>query len=753
MNRHTSIAFHTIVLALCLGRFLTASSANAAIPAVTPSGQNAADTIAADSISGTYNLEELEIVSVRRLVQSDGAKLTYNVSEDPERASSPILEILRKVPGVTVDAEDNVRVNGKTNFRILLNNHDDALLQGDIKTVLKSLPASSIKKIEVISKPDAKYDAEGWGGILNFVTEQNTRLEGFLAQLSAYMTSRGGGGSVYARGKLGNTIIGANVSVQEPFGIKNSNKSESRTEDLADNNVTLSNQRAKFGNPKYLNTQVNGSWEPDTANLFTFGISFSQMKNPMTNTETRALYTSDMDMLWQVERFTDFHNRYLDTGGNISYQHTFGQAHTLVGSYMFMYGRNTTDATYTVISQEGSLHEMPFMSKYKRTKSFTHIGQIDYSNHIGGQHLVEAGAKMSLVHDDGFNLTHQGLAPSESSVIQGSEMNLTQHRDIFALYASYTATFGRYHLKAGVRYEHTRMGLDYHTPGYESYMRHLNDVVPDVAVTRSLTQASSLRLSWSARISRPGLSYLNPYVDTSIPGQLSYGNPGLKSGHTNNVALSYSNYDHPLSGSAEIGYRFSRNGISDIVFYHEGILNSTYANVGHERNPYGELNLNWNPSRTWSAMLWYGVNYADYRAHSELLDAHRCGWQQTVNVQATYTAPFGLRASAYGGWWSPWIDLQSRGSDGYFYGLGLSRSFLAKDAMRLSLSAANFLPAWHKNSYTQESETVRLRHNSRYQQWSVNFSVSWTIGSLKADVKSTAAKIQMETTAAGSSNK
>ena len=81
---------------------------------------------------GYMDLEEFVIVQQKKLVESDGAKLTYNVTEDPESGSSNILEILRKVPGVTVDAEDNVKVNGQSSFKILMNNREDPMLKGDI---------------------------------------------------------------------------------------------------------------------------------------------------------------------------------------------------------------------------------------------------------------------------------------------------------------------------------------------------------------------------------------------------------------------------------------------------------------------------------------------------------------------------------------------------------------------------------------------------------------------------------------------
>ena len=141
------------VTAFSLISYLNTIAVVAATAEVPDTTISATPTVETDTVgaAGYTDLEDFVIVQQKKLVESDGAKLTYNVTEDPESGSSNILEILRKVPGVTVDAEDNVKVNGQSSFKILMNNREDPMLKGDLKTVLKSIPASSIKKIEVIS--------------------------------------------------------------------------------------------------------------------------------------------------------------------------------------------------------------------------------------------------------------------------------------------------------------------------------------------------------------------------------------------------------------------------------------------------------------------------------------------------------------------------------------------------------------------------------------------------------------------------
>lgn len=132
------------------------------------------------------------------------------------------------------------------------------------------------------------------------------------------------------------------------------------------------------------------------------------------------------------------------------------------------------------------------------------------------------------------------------------------------------------------------------------------------------------------------------------------------------------------------------------------------------------------------------------KAESELLKAKNIGWQYYFNTNVNYTMPCKVRLSAYGGFYTGWMDLQSRGSNGYYYGLSGSRSFLKDDALTLSLSLSNILPVSRRSHYEQVSETAMVRSSNLNKQWNVGLSISFKFGGLKSDVKRTAASIDKE---------
>ena len=165
----------------CLSLLLLAS-----IPAAAQSEPSDSIVYApTDSLPDVEELEGVTVTAKKPVIQSEADRLIYNVDEDPAATTNSALEMMRKVPMLSVDGEDNVKLKGQENYKIYLNGKPDPTLSSNYKEVLRSMPASSIKKIEVITEPGAKYDAEGLGGIINIVTFSSARLEGYTVNIGA----------------------------------------------------------------------------------------------------------------------------------------------------------------------------------------------------------------------------------------------------------------------------------------------------------------------------------------------------------------------------------------------------------------------------------------------------------------------------------------------------------------------------------------------------------------------------------------
>ncbi len=153
-------------------------------------------------------LQQVVVTAQKPLVKADIDKIAYSIEDDPDSKSNTVLEMLRKVPMVTVDGEDNIKVNGKSSFKVYVNGKPNKMMSDNPTDVLKSLPANTVKRIEVITNPGPKYDAEGVGGIINIITTEGG-FEGYTVTLSGNAGNRGAGGGAFGTVKQGKLTVSA----------------------------------------------------------------------------------------------------------------------------------------------------------------------------------------------------------------------------------------------------------------------------------------------------------------------------------------------------------------------------------------------------------------------------------------------------------------------------------------------------------------------------------------------------------------
>src|SRR5579863_6036287 len=212
------------------------------------------------------SLKEVAVVSQRPLIQQKPGKLIYDMQADPESKAKSLLDMLHKIPFITVDAQDNVSLKGNTNFKVFINGRPSAMMDNNLTAVLRTMPASSVQRIEVITNPPAKYDAEGVGGIINIITVKNVD-NGYRGNINTSERfpnggPNAGGGFTMKDGKFGiNVYAGAGIynDLQTNF----SNTQQSTGSDL----TLLMQDGYKHNNSRngYMGTEL--SYEVDSLHL------------------------------------------------------------------------------------------------------------------------------------------------------------------------------------------------------------------------------------------------------------------------------------------------------------------------------------------------------------------------------------------------------------------------------------------------------------------------------------------------------
>lgn len=689
-------------------------------------------------------LEEVVVTGKRPIIETSGDKVAYNMDEDPSSQTSSVLEMLRKVPMVSVDGKDNIYINGQQNFKIYLNGKEDPMLSQNASMVLKNLPASSIVKVEVILEPGAKYDAEGVAGILNIITTGKKSAEGYLATLTAGISNRHANVGAYARTKINKVTASVDVGYSNT-AIAAGVESDAEIDRYVTQPDGAESLTAQTMTQKQKNQFISGtlqlSWEPDTLNLFTLSANtFAVWGRNWFDTRSEFFpVASRPEVLWSNCQGMTTDWTWSSLTVNAGYQHNFDmKGHNMVLSYQYVHGWDSQELWQSYSEQVGT--DYPDIYDYQNSPTNEHTVQLDYTNPLSSVLLLETGAKGIFRRNssDGYTLT--GTSWDDLHNTSDNTVKLSQYQDVAAVYGSLTARYKGWTVKGGLRYEFTHMGVDFHTPGYDNYSSYLNDWVPNGSVGYTIAPAQTLHASYQMRIRRPGVDELNPHRVVILPDMEQSGNPDLTSEVNHNVALQYSNFAGRVGWNLRASYSFSNNQIDQLYNQDGNTLLCTYVNSGSEKVAGLTAYVRYAPSQKFSFSVNGQANYLYYKFSGQNLKNH--GWMYGLGGDVNYTLPWAIQANAYGGWQTRAVSLQGWRSGYYYYGLSLSRSFLKGDKLKVTVSTNNFATPTFTFKQYMNTGNSRVFMGVNAKAWSVGLSVSYTLGSMSTDVKRTSTSIQ-----------
>lgn len=700
-----------------------------------------------DSIPTTM-LDDLVVESKVALVQNDGAKITYNTESDPTAASGTVIDLLRKVPGVSVSGDDEVSLNGMKSFKWQLNGRDEPVMRTNAKDVLRAMPSAMVERVEVIRDPGAKEDAEGAGGIINIVLMQAQKQvvnDGAAGRLNLNAGLRGESASGNVIAKKGDFTVSATgvYSMTGPMINSSDNVTEIEYLKSGDRLSTESSQQQHYN---YGMGSINMSWQPNAANLFTAGGNLTHTRGWVDGTQVSQTMTDSQGrLLWRTLMPTSMTYQSRTVSANTAYQHNFASpGHNIVLSYLFNYTPIEVLMSNWLEEKEGPAPlTSPAMESNRLTFAREHTVQLDYTNPLGGgAHTIEAGAKGIFRHNTTDNANLYGPSLSELTQVESVTDRIMQLQDVLAVYASYTGRYGAFTTRLGVRDEYTHGGLDYRMDPSRDFRAGYNDVVPNASLAYSFGSTGNLRLAYSMRITRPNIEQINPFLLRQTETVYSKGNPDLTSEHTHSLSLSYSQYGRLLGGSLTLTGAQS-NDIIEGYSYTEGErFITTYANLGRRREMLLSASVMSSAIPGMNISLNATTGYAHITSPSLGLSNH--GWTGEGTLQASYMAPHDWILSAYGGGGILPLSLESRQRGHYeYHGFGVSKRLLPSKRLTVGLNFTNvFAPTkhWYTTSFSpgEYSSTTRV---TNHNQWEAALTIGWSFGNLRDDVKRTQTSI------------
>ena len=684
-------------------------------------------------------LKEVEIVAQKPLVKMKVDKMTYNVAQDEDSKSSTVLDMLRKVPMVTVDGQDNITVNGSSSFKVYVDGLPNVMFSSNPSMVFKSMPASAVKSIEVITNPGAKYDAEGAAGVLNIVmNKQNTQaaqsMNGYNGTVRASAGTKQLGASVFLNGQQGKLSYSANVmtSYNKP------GNTTTEMEQIQDNGVSQILTSDNDLKTPFTMGSLSLGYQIDDMSALNLTAQVNSMNTKTTGTTYTTMGGATYGSGFSYGSTTDMKMSRTSFSGSIDYQRFFNKQHThsLGFTYQLNYSPATTEATNNFLDTSSYI-DLTNRNSENKDKTTNHIFQLDYSLPIGIGQTLNLGSKLQL-HDatsDSKYYLKDVYDPSTSSEYE-------YKNTILAGYGEYVGNWEKFGVKAGLRYEYTWQDVKYQLGNGQDFNTGYGSLVPTASMQYNLGVGSNIGLTYNMRISRPGISYLNPYVDKSNPIALFYGNPDLDVEKAHNISLVYNAFTQKLMVNLNLHHNFVDNAISQYSFYDDNnLLNTTYGNVvkSHQTGLSGYVSY----LLTKNTRIFFNgaVNYIDLR--STALDQKNSGWTANVMGGVQQTLPWDLKLSAFVISSTKSYTLQGWSSGFNLITASLSKSLL-KNKLNLSISGLMGLNKGGNLSIETYSrgKNFSSRNAVKVPIYGVTFTVSYTFGNAKIAQKQHQSRVQ-----------
>lgn len=649
-------------------------------------------------ISRDEQLQTVTITAKSPIIENKIDKLVYNTANDLTAQNGVALDVLKKVPMVSVDIDGNVELQGSGSIRFLINGKPSSIFGASLADALQSIPASQIKSVEVITSPGARYDANGTGGIINIVLKDN-KFEGINGSINVSAGTRLENGSVNLNAKRGNIGLGVFFSGNKQLNTV----SKSSSDRLSYNNFRDTvNQFFQDGtNPMHrgsYQTGVNLNWSITPKDELTATLGYNHFNNNgsgITNQSQQYLLASTGGLISDLRSIRNSNSSFSANTTDISlaYKKSFNKdGHELELLCNGSFGANTIDASQTSGYLNKNFATTGLRSSNPGKERQTEI-QLNYTLPVSKKFTIETGGKFSI--DDLNNAVVTDTLSGNSAYLRNSNQTYAfqYKRQIYAAYLSASFSLFQDFLtgKAGLRYERTDKVADFSGADIAGY----NTFAPSFTVQHKLDETQSIKLAYTFRIERPDYEDLNPFYNISDPHNISTGNPVLKPEVGNNVELGYSKtFEKGANISFSGYYRRNTQDLQGITTFYDvltingidypavaltqrvniGSQTSVGSNIFASVPVTDKLNLRSN--------IQAGIRTNSNPGNSVTGFAYR------VNLNASYQFANSLQAEVFGNYNAKQKNLQSTRPSAFNYSLAVRKQFLNKTAS-IGLTAAN----------------------------------------------------------------
>ncbi|MDB5008580.1 MAG: pfeA 1 [Mucilaginibacter sp.] len=636
-------------------------------------------------------------------------KLVYNPANDLTSQGGVALDVLQKVPMVTIDINGNVELMGNTNIQFLINGKPSTMFGSSITDALQAIPASQIKNIEVITNPGAKYDATGTGGIINIILK-DSKVQGVNGSVNLSAGTRLENGSFNINARKGNFGVSAFFSGNGQLTSTTPSSTNRTSYNSPRDTLTQLYQKgtSAFKRSGY-RSGLSLNWDITPKDALTAAFNFNHFGNQSSGSTFQdqntlaTLSNSSVDQ--QSVNYSNSRFSANSSDWSLAYKKTFNKENQeLDVLYNYSFGTNTNDYSQQQDYTNVNLPAIGSIGSNPGTDKETDIS-IDYTQPITKDFTIETGAK-AVIENLANSVNTQTLnsngvyAPNPFQTY-----SFTYGRKVFAYYLSSSFSLFNNFIdgKAGLRYEYTTSTSDFPNTTIPSY----GILAPSFVLSHKLDKTESIKFSYSYRLERPDYRSLNPFYNISDPHNISTGDPNLKPELGHNFELGY-NKSFDKGGNIYIAgfYRYNTNDLQSFTTYHDSLTigNQKYTNVfltqryniGRETTegvnlygslPIGKLNLRSN--------MFFADRITDNPGSPQV-----SGFAYRINLNGSYDFGHDLAGEVFLNYRSSQKGIQGTNPAFMFYNFALRKQILNKKAS-IGITAANPF-----NQYVNQSATT-----------------------------------------------
>ncbi|HEX2787429.1 MAG TPA: TonB-dependent receptor [Ignavibacteria bacterium] len=684
-------------------------------------------------LSDSIKTDEILVETDKPNVQFEDDKLVYNVGSNTVAKGETVLDVLKKTPMVSVDEQDNVSIRGNTGVKILIDGKESRSFSN-----LNQMPAELVEKIEVITNPSAKYQAEGVAGIINIVLKDMD-----VFGTNGYLNLSGGYKDIYNAGTtlgLKKNKFSAELNLytgqwySDGTGFSRRDNLNNQSLKYVTNDYNSSNRsRWYYGAPSMNYTFDKKTFVEFFGDFVISNWTYKYNSN-INNTTSQNVSVSqidqrnNMDGKWKSYNAGIFFNKKFNEDGDheLSIQTSYNKPGNDQNNFIT---RSSMDGNGNPTSPN------PYVYKENRNFNYNNFyASADYILPIDKTNKFEAGYKGSIENEDN-DFTNDSLNHATGQYDRNTLISnrFKYDKNIQALYTVFNTSLAGIGIKAGLRMEHADINGDVINTG-QKFNNKYTDLFPSATISYKFGMTEEIKASYSRRINRPFSWFLNPFLSQNTPQALYSGNPDLDPEYTNSFELAFMKFFGTFSVTPTAFFRRKTDVIS---FYSELIDSnttfSTYRNIGTSDNygmdliiggrPLNWLNLN--------GTLSYYISKFDENSLPSGAEREGSLWQANLNSFVTLPENFSLQI--FYNYQGDNVTVQGKTKGFHNLSAGVSKSFLDNTLtfnlmVRDILKQSSFYAETYASGYTSVNET---KNNQR----TINFSISYRFGKMEQEQK------------------